>query len=184
MLKQNGRYQRFIIRNSSRRRRRFWVVVMYAGLAGWIGCNIVSTGTSAFQTATSWMPWWLLPALSFVAMLYWILGFFTVAGTVAYTLSGPLVFKVVTEPEERKPDERQRAVWHRAGYLAWIVTACVLMAAYVYWTLAVGFRLSLLPVPRTEVLLWLFAGAIILIGSLPSAIIALTEPDAERSEDA
>lgn len=113
-------------------------------------------------------------------MLLWLAGLFTVSGTVAYTLSGPLVFRVVTEPEERKPDERQRAVNYRAGYLAWIITAFLIVLVYVYWLLGAIVGVAFVTIPQPEVLLFLFGGFIALVGSLHSAITAWAEPDAEE----
>ena len=152
-------YRHLIINNSNRARRRAWVLMMYFGLISWVGCISLVFGKSTSQSDTPWLSWSLV-AFGSVAMLLWLVGLFTVSGTAAYTLSGPLVFRVVTEPEERKPDERQRAVQNRAGHLTFMVTVFILGAAYLYWILAEAVGLSSLPIPPTRVLVWLFGGLI------------------------
>ena len=152
--------------------------MMYFGLISWVGGISLVFGKSTSQPDTPWLSWSLV-VFGSVAMLLWLVGLFTVSGTAAYALSGPLVFRVVTEPEERKPDERQRAeMQNRAGYLAFMIITFVLGAAYLYWFLAEAVGLSSLPIPPTRS--WFgYLGVPSLVGSLPSAIIAWTEPDAE-----
>ena len=171
-------YRSFIVKNSSRKRRRVWVAVMYAGLIAWTVCSAYLWKFAVSRLNVPWSPWSLM-ALDLASVLAWSIGTIAVSGTVAYTLSGSLVFRVATEPEERKPDERQRATHHRAGYLAWIFTVCLIGMTYIYWMVVEVAGLSL-PVPRTEVLVWVFGGVAIFVGTLPSAIIAWNEPDAEE----
>jgi hypothetical protein len=171
-------YRQYIVENFNRKRRRVWVVLMYVGLIFWTGCNAFSLETTTEQY-TPWFPWPFL-AFSFVAALLWFISLCTVSGTMAYTLSGPLVFQVTSEPEERKPDERQRTVQYRAGYRAFAITMCLIGAAYLYWLLAEVFGILPLSVPEPEVLAVILSGAIAMIGSLYIAIMAWTEPDAKE----
>lgn len=170
------RFRRFLIssmvRNSGLERRRFWVAMMYVGLAGWTLLSLMM-GLPSFENA---LPGWTI----FVVFLFFAglgaLGFFITASTSAHVVHG----LKAAGPQDRVLDERQRSVWDRASRKAYFVVLVVLLFITGYWM----FVWPLVRLPETEVMVLLSLALFLLTLSLPNAIVAWTEPDVETTGDA
>lgn len=168
------RYRRFVIRNSSRERRRSWVTVMYAGLAGWTISSLLLGLVFSQDNIPLWLPETSLIFFA-VGFLLWGWGFAVTLMTSSYVSHGRLIFSSHMEPQDRKLDERQRAMWHRASRAAYLVVLGVLLVAHLYWAFVHPFLGLTGRVP-----MGLFSLAILLLAvSLPNAIVAWTEPSLE-----
>lgn len=81
-----------------------------------------------------------------------------------------------TEPQNRTLDERQRSVWDRAIRKTYLVALFIFLVATVYWS----FVQPLYNLIEVEVIGLLSLAIFLLVLSLPNAIVAWTEPDAEE----
>lgn len=170
MLKAYQRsFWRFMVRNSVRERRRLWVVMMYAGLAGWTVMSLL-IGLPGLRNA---VPSWAFYTAFISSASVGALGFLVTASTSTYVSHG---LKASTEPQSRELDERQRSVWDRAIRKAYFVIFGVLLVNTFYW----AFVQPISDVLDEGTISLLSITVFLLALSLPNAIVAWTEPDAEE----
>lgn len=163
------RFRRFIIRNSGLERRRLWVAVMYVGLAGWT----ISSLMIGLPYVEDVIPAWTFYSVTMVFAATGALGFLFTVFTSTHVSHG---LKDSSEPQNRELDERQRAVWDRASRKAYLIVMGILPVAAIYW----GTIWPLSSVIDENVMGLLSLAIFLLALSLPNAIVAWTEPDAEE----
>lgn len=157
-----------MVASSGRERRRLWVAVMYSGLAGWTIQSVMMSLPSLKSIVSGWI--FFAVFFSFAAL--GALGFLFTAYAPTHVSHG---LKVETGPQDGALDERQEAVWGRASRKAYTVLLAVLPIVTVYLI----FVWPLLRLPGEEALTLLSVAVFLLTLSLPNAIVAWTEPDAE-----
>lgn len=160
--------QVFGIRIDRRSRRRALVVTLYLAYAALVACFAFAgrSGVGLVFTAG------LLPAGVALMGAFWAISQLALP----YATEG-------TGAALRKVDERQIQVRDRAFYRAYQVISVLFGLWIVYETIARTSRLEWLWVPRTfdeyQAIVW---GYLLVSMTLPSAIIAWTEPDVDDSE--
>ena len=163
------RYRRFMIENSSQERRRFWVVVMYAGLAGWTIYSL----TSSLPSLKGIIPPWTFYVVTISCAAIGALGFLVTVSTSTYVSRG---LEASANPQEKKLDEREQKVWGRASRKAYLVILGILLVTHIYW----AFVWPLFGLLEKGIMGLLSLAIFLLALSLPNAIVAWTEPDAEE----
>lgn len=153
---------RGVARNLSRGQRRLLVAAIYLGLVVY---------TSIFSVVGD--SWWLLAGL---------LGFVTTIAIHSWLLA-PFTQRIA-DKKENDLDERQLAIRNHAHRTAYQILAAMVMLALLYIQVNLAYfdgRLWTLSVTDQNISYFL-VGAIWLVITLPTSIIAWKEPDPEREE--
>lgn len=140
-----------------RGQRRFLVSMTYV-------CLVVYVGTFLTTESSPWF-WFGLPAfVAAVAIYFWLLAPFT---------------QRIADEKDTKLDERQMVVRNHAHRTAYRILGSLLIVALTYLHLSVGVldnRPWTLQISEDDITP-IFTGALWLIITLPTAIIAWNEPD-------
>lgn len=86
----------------------------------------------------------------------------------------------LTDKKAAELDERQESVWHRAHYLAYKILGISVLATMAYWLIAVQLFPGQLWLPAGDQSVFVWAILFFLFSTLPTAVAAWTEPDAEK----
>ena len=158
--------RQFVVRNSSRKRRRIWVLAMYGSLI---------LHTSSFSM------------IGFVedndnyAVLALLLGIVSIPLAFLAYMTLRWTTQEVAEQKEENLDERQQIVRNQAHVHAYkILSVALTMAITLYPIyLLLSERLGALRLPREEMIFPTYFFILWAVFSLPTTIIAWNEPDLE-----
>ena len=163
------RFRRFMFENSTLERRRFWVVVMYTGLAGWTIYSL----TISLPSLQDVIPQWTFYVVTISCIVIGAFGFLITLSTSTYVSRG---LEASAGTQDKTLDEREQAIWSRASRKAYLIILGILLLTHIYW----AFVWPLFRLIDEEVMGLLSLAIFLLALSLPNAIVAWTEPDAEE----
>lgn len=157
---------RFLNEKSSRRRRRAMVAVMYLLLVAFAGSGLV--GPELESTIGAWI-WWFLGPLLVLGLLLSLIALAMLRSSI----------QNLADDNVKRLDERQRSVRHQAHHRSYKILAFLTIIVMSYLMLAIQIYPNRLWLPRGEEFYYVNMTVLWLLITLPTAVIAWTEPDPE-----
>lgn len=156
----------YLKEKSSRRRRRKIVAVMYLSLVAFTSSGLA--GPTLEDAVGEWVWWLLIPPIVFGVLLTFI--------ALAMLRSS---IQNLADGNVEELDERQRLVRYLAHHRSYKILAFLTIISMSYLMLAIQIYPERLWLPKGNEFYYVNMAVLCLLISLPTAVIAWTEPDPE-----